>query len=155
MRLLLRSAAIALGAILLLGIGWVALGFLQLPNPRTTLVTLKSGRHVDVIWSGVVSRPTPTWVFEYRTRIAFADLKRLRHEAEAIWPDIREQADRAGQSKASLCPINFSRELRFSGWRPVVIGQRMTSVSFEKIAGGTWKVSNPLPLGYRNDQPAE
>lgn len=144
----LRYAAVGLVVIVLAGFGWVALEFLQFQNPRTTLVKLKSGRDVDVIWSGVVNGPPPAWVFEYRTRVPFADLKRLHEEAEAIWPDIENQADRAGQSKASLWPVSFRRRLRFSGWRPAVIGQRMTPVSFERSAGGTWRVSNPLPAGY-------
>jgi hypothetical protein len=134
--------------IVLAGSSWVALEFLRFRNPHTTHVKLKSGRDVEVIWSGMVNGPSPTWVFEYRTHILFADLKRLHQEAEAIWPDIEEQANRAGQSRASLWPVNFRRQVRFLGWRPVVLGQRMTPISFERSADGTWRVSNPLPSGY-------
>lgn len=146
MRLLLRTVAIAFGAILVVGCGWIALGFLRLPNPKTEHVKLKSGRDVEKIWSGVVNGRA--WVFEYRTHVPTGDLKGLHNEAEAIWPGVKEQAERAGQSKASLWPIDFRRQVRFSGWRPIVIGQRMTPVSFERSADGIWRVSNPLPPGY-------
>lgn len=120
-------------------IGLVAYVILKMPNPQTKHVRLRSGREVDVVWSGPLNGSKPKWIFEYRTRVPIRDHDRLQHEVEALWHDIENQADQAGLPRAAVWPVSFDTEVRFNGWKPVIFRQLSTQFGFEKNADGVWK----------------
>jgi hypothetical protein len=104
------------------------------PTVATTKRAFSSGQEVDVISSGIVS---DGWDLDYCTRKPTHEA--LVCEVEALWPDIRKDAEAAGVSKVHVYGTRCSREVRFDGWRPVVFSNKSTGFVFQKDEGGTWR----------------
>ena len=114
-----------------------------IPNPRTTRQTLRSGRHIDVVWQGVRRSNDPTWVMEYRTRISMMKGRRFMlpiwREAIELSKELPEQATQSGVARVSLRPVSFDHEVWFDGFRPVVLSRQSAAFDFSKKPDGTWK----------------
>ena len=102
---------------------------------------MKSGREVEVISAGVIKTLNPSvWGFEYRTRTPWRDHEALRREVEALWPDLEDQAEQSGAHKAFVQPVDFTVGVRMVGWRPMIGGDTSTAFTFERDAGGAWRI---------------
>jgi hypothetical protein len=104
------------------------------PTVATTRREFSSGQSVDVISSGTVGG---AWDLDYCTHTPTQGA--LVCEVEALWPDIRRDAEAAGTSKAHVYGTHCSREVRFDGWRPVVLSNKSTGFVFERDESGTWR----------------
>ena len=108
-------------------------------DPPTTTRVLPSGRQIEVISVGVVGDADGRWVLEYRTLLPITPHERLQCEVEAIWSDVKGEAENAGVRRAGIWPTSFDHELRWVGWRPVMLGQMMTAFSLERDGQGGWR----------------
>ena len=117
-------------------------------DPPTTVRTLHSGLKVEVVSMRVIDGPDPTWVIEYRTRIPLSERLRLQCEALSLWDELRTEADGAGVKQAGVWPNNFRRELRFDGWKPVVLSHMSTAFSLKKDDTGSWVRSGGWEAGH-------
>ena len=106
------------------------------PDPETHLVTLPSGRTIEVIQMG--QDDAESWSLTYRTRLPMNDQSRLACEVEGIWKELVAQVDKAGTRKAVISPENFSIHLAFAGWRPVIFSHMSTGYIFKKDDAGKW-----------------
>lgn len=101
------------------------------------MVRQPSGRELEVISINVVGAG-PSWFLDYRTSLPISDVSKLECEAAAVWEDVRPQAETSGATRAYLCPNNLSSELKFDGWRPVLLSDKSTAFSLEKNPQGVW-----------------
>jgi hypothetical protein len=104
------------------------------PTVTTKKRPFSSGQEVDVISSGMVDA---SWDLDYCTHTTTHGA--LVCEVEALWPDIQSDAEAAGAAKAHVYGTRCSREVRFDGWRPVVLSNKSTGFVFEKSESGTWR----------------
>ena len=114
------------------------------PNPSTTRQTLRSGHQVDVVWQGVRRNGEPTWVMEYRTWISMKERRYMLpiwREATELSKELPEEAERSGVASVWLQPVSFDHEIRFDGFRPVVLSRMSTTFMFSKKSDGTWEQS--------------
>lgn len=123
------SRAFLLGTLLTLGC---------VHDPPTSLRTLASGQKLEVVSMGIVEGDKPRWVLEYRTRLPINDRLKLQCEALTVWKEVRTDADGSGARRAGLWPNNFSREVKFDGWTPVILSHKSTAFSLEKNDQGDW-----------------
>lgn len=110
-------------------------------DPATTLRRLPSGRDIQVLSVGMVEGRQSAWSLEYRTHIPISDRKALQCEVATLWLEVRDEADRADAREARIWPNNFSRVLKFDGWRPVVLSHISTSFSLRKNENGVWETA--------------
>ena len=140
---LATGVAIALLAVIIAGV--VRVGRISGLHGLETVTrqALPSGRVVEVVAKRVVGR---AWTLEYRTRIPRSHHRALESEAEEIWNGFRAEAEATGATRVQLFPIEFSSELRFAGWRPVVLSNLESgALILEKMPDGTWKAIHGWP----------
>ncbi len=78
---------------------------------NVTLHTLSSGKQVRVLAEGKVTfkEGPPALMLKYETDISFDDTASLRKEAEEIWRDFKDEAEKYGYTTAILSANQPSR----------------------------------------------
>jgi hypothetical protein len=107
-------------------------------HPETRLVTLPSGRRIEVIQMGVNDSAPHEWSLDYRTRLPMNQPEKVACEVAAIWSDVRTDAERVGATRALVAPQNFSIRILSSGWRFGLVSHVSTGYIFSKSATGQW-----------------
>jgi len=101
--------------------------------------TLPSGKVIRLLFSGVV---TDSYSVEYCTALPLRDRRVLAREADEIIEEFRAEAIRSGLSTAVLWPTVCRRQIRWAGWRPVIVQQQSTDFAYSLTAGGAWTRQN-------------
>jgi len=120
-------------------------------DPPTTQRILPSGRVLEVVHAGLIDGDSASWVLEYRTHLPMTDRRALQCEVVALWPEFRDEATSSGASGAQVWPTTFDRQLKFDGWRPVLLSHHSTAFTFGRddagafVAKGGWSGSDCLP----------
>jgi hypothetical protein len=123
------SAVLPLAFAVLVGCG---------PTVSTTSRRLSSGKEIDVVSIGVHD---DAWDLEYCTHLPFSPREPLTCEAAAVWQGMAEEASASGASRAYIYATSCKRELKFVGWRPVVMANKSTGFRLLKDGNGTWQKS--------------
>jgi len=121
------------------GVGGVVVLGTSVPDPETSVVSLPSGRMVEVIHTGVEEASPHTWKFHYRTRESMEKPGAVSCEVDGLWKELRTKAEAAGATEAIVEAQSFSRHFGLDGWRPVMLSHRSTGFLFRKNENGTWK----------------
>jgi hypothetical protein len=134
---------VAVLAIAMLTLMAAAVVVLRANDPETRVVTLPSGREIEVIQMGIDSPASRVWSLSYRTYLPMNQPHRIACEVALVWNDVQTEVERAGAARAILAPENFSTQIVFAGWRPAVISHVSTGYLFVKGETGEWVQRGP------------
>ena len=134
-----RAAKVIVVALVAVGIGIGAVVASGTRDPDTQVVTLPSGRAVEVIHMGFGEGSPQTWQFHYRTRQPLEKSGAVSCEVDALWKELQRKAEEAGAAEAIVEAQTFSRRFGFDGWRPVMLSHRSAGFLFRKSENGSWK----------------
>ena len=128
-----------LAAFVAASVGGVAVFGTSVADPETSVVSLPSGRRVEVIHTGVEEASPHTWRFHYRTRESMEKSGAVSCEVDGLWKELQPKAEAAGATEAIVEAQSFSRHFGLDGWRPIMLSHRSAGFLFRRNENGAWK----------------
>ena len=111
-----------------------------LRGPRTTPLTLSSGRTIRVISTGTVTftdKSSPGLFFKYQTDVRLEQTDELKKIAAEIWTDFQKQADEEAK-KSTISGVAIIANEVPTGW-PINHNRAYTFV-YKRTEAGTWQL---------------
>ena len=96
---------------------------------------LNSRKEIRVLEAGVVDH---SFVVEYCSEVPLGNRAMLGREADEVFDSFRNDLAQSGRSEASLWPTVCKWQVRWAGWKPVVLREQSTEFGYVRSADGTW-----------------
>ena len=83
-----------------------------------------------------------SFIVEYCTDLPLNDRRILGSEADEVFHSFRGELAKSMQAEASMWPTVCRWELRWSGWKPVLLTEQSTDVTYVRSTSGDWTRQN-------------
>jgi hypothetical protein len=100
---------------------------------------LSSGQEVAIVWPDAGDETMPTVFVDYIS----SRPTQLENEAEAVWQEIRPEAERRDIRRVALRPTVVEKGFKWCGWRPSFWRASTSTYWYGRSKDGHWTVGDP------------